>query len=799
MAWPTPQDYNEAVQNPNLVFADPELRTGHAELDRLGLPRPRSGGFASVYRMQCGQRDWAVRCFLREFYDQQQRYAAISDHLARVRLPYTVGFTFLRQGIRVRGQWYPILKMEWVQGEPLNVYIEKRLASPDTLLSLASRWVQLVKALQQASVAHGDLQHGNVFVVEGDLRLIDYDGMYVPALSGQASHEVGHRNYQHPLRTESDFGPYLDNFSAWVIYVSLIALTVDPRLWQRFGCGDESLLFRRKDFERPEGSDALHALEMFPDERIRSAATLFKSLLYLGPQHVPSLDGQIAPPAHTIITCESCGQSLRVPADRGPGRIRCPKCGWQKDWAPHRSNVPDWVKDHLGHELSQTGEPALDEHGNHTQLITEPDPTWIIDFLQPPGKTIQPVSFARSAAVERFFIGLSAIGSLLLILATQAGTVGTSATGPAILLAALVNLVLWVYRYRSEPGVADFIDLKSILRAISKQIRATTHDIEAAGREKRNHRDRDASERAGIAKDQKTVETKETKEIDASQRALQSVLSSINTRRRALNQQEADALRKIQNDIGAKVAALSRQISALTQAEATDLANTLRAQQEQHITVHLRRFTLDDASVSGVGSIFKSRLKIAGFQTAADIDVYRVQSVKGIGSSRAASLAAWRRSIESRARASMPQALSQSNAAAIRAKYQSQQLALEDERGREQRRQRDEENAVRAQCRRSLEPLDTEESAANTKTKGEVDEIRARHAQQYRSFREALSKLAEETASKLREIDARIGEARKELFSLHWEKEKLRRELKAFEGIRFPKYVKRLFFGSRAA
>jgi DNA-binding helix-hairpin-helix protein with protein kinase domain len=276
-------------------------------------------------------------------------------------------------------------------------------------------------------------------------------------------------------------------------------------------------------------------------------------------------------------------------------------------------------------------------------------------------------------------------------------------------------------------------------------------------------------------------------------------LSSINTRRRALHQQEAEALRKIQSDIGAKVAALSRQIGALAQAEATDLANTLRVQQEQHITAHLQRFTVENASVSGVGSILKSRLRKAGFQTAADIDGYRVQSVEGIGSSRAAALGAWRASIESRARANMPQALSGATTVAIQAKYQARRLAFENERGREQRRQKDEENAVRSQCRPSLEQLDKEETAANTVSKGEIAEIRARYAQQYGAFRETLSKLADDTASKLREIDGRIGDARKELFCLHWEKEKTRRQLKAFERIRFPNYVKRLLLGSRAA
>src|SRR5258706_2162546 len=127
MAWPTPQDYNEAVQNPRLVFADADLQSGRPDLTPLGLPRPITGGFASVYRLQCTNATWAVRCFLRQFEDQQQRYAAISEHLARVRLPYTVGFTFLRQGIRVHGQWYPILKMWRVQDQPLSTFILNHL------------------------------------------------------------------------------------------------------------------------------------------------------------------------------------------------------------------------------------------------------------------------------------------------------------------------------------------------------------------------------------------------------------------------------------------------------------------------------------------------------------------------------------------------------------------------------------------------------------------------------------------------------------------------------------------------
>lgn len=139
MPWPTPSEYNEALQAPQRAFADAELRSGQAEIDGLGLPRARSGTFATVYKIRTGQRDWAVRCFLREFTDQEERYAAIQTHLQNAHLPYTAIFQFLRQGILVRGHWYPILKMEWLSGESLDSYVRKHIRNPAALRALAAR------------------------------------------------------------------------------------------------------------------------------------------------------------------------------------------------------------------------------------------------------------------------------------------------------------------------------------------------------------------------------------------------------------------------------------------------------------------------------------------------------------------------------------------------------------------------------------------------------------------------------------------------------------------------------------
>src|SRR5689334_20331277 len=206
MTWPHSQDYNEAIQNPQDSFGDPELRAGEPVVNALGIPLPRSGNFADVYEVLCpatGNR-WAVKCFTREVPGLRERYAEIGKHLAAARLPFTVEFQYLEEGIRILGRWYPILKMRWVEGLLLNEFVRGAREKPQPLDSLGRIVARMAQRLREAGLAHADLQHGNVILVPGRdagslaVKLIDYDGMFVPALAGSPSGEVGHPAYQHP-------------------------------------------------------------------------------------------------------------------------------------------------------------------------------------------------------------------------------------------------------------------------------------------------------------------------------------------------------------------------------------------------------------------------------------------------------------------------------------------------------------------------------------------------------------------------------------------------------------------------
>src|SRR5438045_227182 len=109
MSWPQSQEYNEAIQSPETSFADPELRGGEVATNALALPLPRSGNFADVYEVRCpGGARFAVKCFTREVAGLRERYSEISRHLQQAKLPFTVEFSYLEQGIRIRGSWYPI-------------------------------------------------------------------------------------------------------------------------------------------------------------------------------------------------------------------------------------------------------------------------------------------------------------------------------------------------------------------------------------------------------------------------------------------------------------------------------------------------------------------------------------------------------------------------------------------------------------------------------------------------------------------------------------------------------------------
>jgi len=324
------------LKNPSVGFRDAELRRCTVEMNQLGQPKARSGNFASVYHgFRPDGTEFAIRVFNRRQDERLQHYRAISDYLRGRAISSIVRFQYDEQGLRSAGdgRLYPLLLMEWVSGTTIFDWLRKQCkkGQPGAVLAGADMWLRLVRELSEHGVVHGDLQHGNVMVSpSGQLKLVDYDCMGVPALLGRRNLETGLPPYQHPGRNgDTVLFPGLDNFSSLLIYVALRALAAAPKLWQTYVAqpGYDRILFREEDFCTPLNSPLYQDLLKSPDGQVRELTHCLFELRRQDLRKIPRLDevlsGFQAKPASAARRPPSF-RSTAFPLPRSPGETPTP-------------------------------------------------------------------------------------------------------------------------------------------------------------------------------------------------------------------------------------------------------------------------------------------------------------------------------------------------------------------------------------------------------------------------------------------------------------------------------------------
>jgi hypothetical protein len=288
MSYPQITDYHEAIQHPAQAFIDPDLRQGAVAENNLGLPLVMSGGFALTYAVTTPRRKCAVRCFHREIPAIQQKYDATSKKLRSLAIGCFVDFDFQQSGISVRQRVFPIVRMDWVEGDTLGIWLDKNFNNPGALEKARTDFVAIARFLEREGIAHGDIQNGNVMVADGEIKLIDYDGMFVPGMHPGNGSETGHRHFQHPGRRVSNFGPGMDRFSFIALDLSLRALIEDRSIYSKFREGGETIIFKANDFAEPQNSEIFRRLLAMP--KLKGQARSFAAICEAPLAAVPTLD-----------------------------------------------------------------------------------------------------------------------------------------------------------------------------------------------------------------------------------------------------------------------------------------------------------------------------------------------------------------------------------------------------------------------------------------------------------------------------------------------------------------------------
>ena len=280
MQYPLISEYVAAIRDAKenldkLAYLEPVL-------DNHGEPYRSSGAFAVVFKMKDPKtgRNYALKCFTDEQEGRGEAYRQIAEELEFVDSKYITAVKYLEQELFVdsscNDEVFPVLLMDWVDGETMETYVADHYADSHAMAMLCYRFCKMAGWLRSQSFAHGDIKPDNIMVrPDGTLTLVDYDGMYVAAMKGRKSPTIGTKDFAHPLRTVDDFDETIDDFALAVIALSLKAISLDPSLYTTYGTSDR-LLFAASDFLDLGKSKVLAALQsLLADEELKTLLSMF--------------------------------------------------------------------------------------------------------------------------------------------------------------------------------------------------------------------------------------------------------------------------------------------------------------------------------------------------------------------------------------------------------------------------------------------------------------------------------------------------------------------------------------------
>ena len=280
MQYPLISEYVKAIQD----AGDNLEQLAHLTpvLDNHGEPYRSSGAFAVVFKMldKSTGKYYALKCFTEEQEGRADAYRQIADELDMVDSPYITSVKYMEKELFVDSQCeedeFPVLLMDWVDGETMEVYIAANYQIQSAMSMLSYRFGKMAAWLRTQSFSHGDIKPDNIMVrPDGSLTLVDYDGMFVPSMKGSQSPTIGTRDFSHPLRTVDDFDETIDDFSLASIALSLKAISMKSTLLDIYGASDR-LLFSGNDYRNPSNSKVISALqELMCDKDFCTLYSLF--------------------------------------------------------------------------------------------------------------------------------------------------------------------------------------------------------------------------------------------------------------------------------------------------------------------------------------------------------------------------------------------------------------------------------------------------------------------------------------------------------------------------------------------
>lgn len=266
MNYPLISEYVSSV-----LYAEDNLATKTSlrpVLDSTGNPVMSSGNFAVVFKMIDinENKHFAMKCFLRDQIGREDSYLRICEELEFVESSYLLKTEYLPGELFVDTNQcdeteYPVLLMEWVEGCTLGAFISDNYTDSFRISQVAYNFSKMASWLLSQDFAHGDIKPDNIIVKDnGNLVLVDYDGMYVPSMKGSVARENGSPNFRHPGRTNKDFDEHIDDFALAALNLTLKVLSLNFDAFSTIVANDYCI-FSESDYRDIYNAEGLYYIE----------------------------------------------------------------------------------------------------------------------------------------------------------------------------------------------------------------------------------------------------------------------------------------------------------------------------------------------------------------------------------------------------------------------------------------------------------------------------------------------------------------------------------------------------------
>ena len=256
--WPGAAEIMNALENLNDSINDSIMSKFEIEKNFIGDPLSFPGNFATVYQGKYNDKKFALKIFTQKKDGEMERYRKLSEYFVSNKIfekcTYFTDFEYLSDIITInltgsksrKKGLFPIIKMNWVEGMILEDFI-KKTTEPKIIKKISDNFLKLINDLEDLNIAHGDLHPKNILVDdELNLKLVDYDCIYISDFKGSSQPELGDPDCQHPNRVNFPYDQKIDRFSSLVIYLALIAISENIELKSHKKSGE--FIFSKSDF-----------------------------------------------------------------------------------------------------------------------------------------------------------------------------------------------------------------------------------------------------------------------------------------------------------------------------------------------------------------------------------------------------------------------------------------------------------------------------------------------------------------------------------------------------------------------